>query len=233
MAWPHPHPRAEIFGQPCYGRAKALERLAPTVWGFFLQICIIRNGKTEISSQTRVVIISYDLLAKQERFQANYQCVICDESHYLKNHHAKRTQMLPDLCSYREFSDRYCLPVFNAFTKRLEDEGHQHEEELHLLLKHTVLIRRLKKDVLTELPPKLRSRIPIEISPKDLKEIRRKLAGCDVSTLVPKESDEAAGAGTTDAGAALSKDSVGSPTASNKPVVSRPRIGVVLFDGES
>ncbi|OEH73584.1 helicase conserved c-terminal domain-containing protein [Cyclospora cayetanensis] len=269
------------------------------------KICIIRNGKTEISSQTRVVIISYDLLAKQERFQANYQaslrlfltytrteglccgscsahainqllkrhaihhpppplpllltplffvmalvsvslsllmqCVICDESHYLKNHHAKRTQMicpmlrharralllsgtpalnrpvelyqqlnslLPDLCSYREFSDRYCLPVFNAFTKRLEDEGHQHEEELHLLLKHTVLIRRLKKDVLTELPPKLRSRIPIEISPKDLKEIRRKLAGCDVSTLVPKESDEAAGAGTTDAGAALSKDSV-------------------------
>ncbi|KAL8426032.1 hypothetical protein Efla_001950 [Eimeria flavescens] len=153
------------------------------------QILIIRNGKTEILPETRMVIISYDLLAKQERFQANYQCVICDESHYLKNHQAKRTQaicpiirqarralllsgtpalnrpvelyqqlnsLLPEFCSYREFSDRFCLPVFNAFTKKVEDEGHQHEEELHLLLKHTVMIRRLKQDVLKELPAKQR-----------------------------------------------------------------------------
>ena len=63
---------------------------------------------------------------------------------------------LPDLCSYREFASRYCVPIFNAFTRRFEDDGHQREEELHLLLTQTILIRRLKKDVLKELPPKVR-----------------------------------------------------------------------------
>ncbi|CDJ56039.1 Helicase family member protein, related [Eimeria maxima] len=146
-------------------------------------ICIVRDGKTEIAPETRVVIISYDLIAKEERFQANYQCVICDESHYLKNHHAKRTQALPDYCSYREFTRRYCIPIYNSFSRRLEDEGHQREEELHLLLRETILIRRLKKDVLKELPDKQRSRIPIEIPEKDLREIKKKMSSFDSSIL--------------------------------------------------
>ncbi|PFH31296.1 SWI2/SNF2-containing protein [Besnoitia besnoiti] len=173
------------------------------------EICVVKSGRAEIPVQTKMVIISYDLITKQKKFMAPYQIVICDESHYLKNHNAKRTQticpllrsakraillsgtpalnrpvelfqqldaLLPELCTYREFAERYSVQVWNPFTRHFEYEGHQHPEELHLLLKHTVMIRRLKEQVHSELPRKIRSRVPIEIPARELKEIREKMA---------------------------------------------------------
>lgn len=63
---------------------------------------------------------------------------------------------LPEFCTYRDFCARYSVAILNTFTRRLEEDGHQHEEELHLLLTNTVMIRRLKSQVLTQLPDKLR-----------------------------------------------------------------------------
>lgn len=45
------------------------------------------------------------------------------------------------------------------------------------------MIRRLKKDVQKELPPKLRSKVPMEISSAALKEIKLKMASLDSTTL--------------------------------------------------
>lgn len=64
------------------------------------QIHVILSGKQPLmgpaSSQTRVVIISYDLVAKYALAlqRQNFQFIICDESHYIKNATAKRSQAL-------------------------------------------------------------------------------------------------------------------------------------------
>lgn len=61
---------------------------------------MILTGKAPLmgpaSSQTRVVIISYDLVAKYTLAlqRQNFQFIIADESHYVKNATAKRSQAL-------------------------------------------------------------------------------------------------------------------------------------------
>jgi len=42
-----------------------------------------------------------------------------------------------------------------------------------------VMIRRLKKDVLTELPPKVRQRVVIEVKPTQLKKLTSAMATID------------------------------------------------------
>lgn len=60
---------------------------------------------TTSSSQQRTIgrvpitIISYDLVTRmaEELTRAQFQCIVCDESHYLKSSKAKRTQALTPL----------------------------------------------------------------------------------------------------------------------------------------
>jgi hypothetical protein len=54
-------------------------------------------------------------------------------------------------------------------------KGHRLVEELHLYLRETIMIRRLKRDVQTQLPPKFRSKIPVSCSLKELAEIKNLL----------------------------------------------------------
>eukprot|EP00922_Rhytidocystis_sp_ex-Travisia-forbesii_P017257 GHVS01025768.1.p1 GENE.GHVS01025768.1~~GHVS01025768.1.p1 ORF type:complete len:544 (+),score=45.01 GHVS01025768.1:1209-2840(+) len=178
-------------------------------------VCIVKNGRSKVPEDAQIVIISYELLAKNVNFQRVYKVIICDESHYLKNGGAKRTQVicpmlkkarraillsgtpalnkpaelyqqltavLPDVCtSYEEFAGRYCEQEMNRFSHRLEYVGHKHVGELYTFLTSAVMIRRLKKDVQKELPPKVRSRVPIEIPERELKELKEKMsaAGMD------------------------------------------------------
>ncbi|WRX24530.1 SNF2 [Theobroma cacao] len=139
-------------------------------------------------------IISYDLVPKLENV------VIADESHFLKNAQAKRTTtslpiikkaqyamlltgtpalsrpielfkqleaLYPDV--YRkiyEYGDRYCKGgIFGTY------QGASNHEELHNLMKATVMIRRLKKDVLCQLPMKRRQQVFLELTEKDMKKI--------------------------------------------------------------
>ncbi|GFE53558.1 hypothetical protein BaOVIS_009620 [Babesia ovis] len=74
--------------------------------------------------------------------------------------------IIPSFCSNSTFVERYCAKRLNWFTKRVGYSGSQHETELHLFLVKTVMIRRLKENVFHELPPKIRSKVPIEL-PKD------------------------------------------------------------------
>ncbi|GFZ13817.1 chromatin remodeling factor18 [Actinidia rufa] len=117
--------------------------------------------------------------------ESDFKVVIADESHFLKNAQAKRTSaslpilqkaryvillsgtpalsrpielfkqleaLYPDVYkNVHEYGNRYCKGgIFGVY------QGASNHEELHNLMKATVMIRRLKKDVLSELPVKRR-----------------------------------------------------------------------------
>ena len=61
---------------------------------------------------------------------------------------------------------RYCDPVKTFFGWKFD--GLSNAEELHAKISR-FMIRRLKKDVLTQLPPKIRAVVPMQVSPADRK----------------------------------------------------------------
>ncbi|KAF6167225.1 hypothetical protein GIB67_029863 [Kingdonia uniflora] len=126
--------------------------------------------------------------------------IIADESHFLKNAQAKRTSSsipvlqkaqyvillsgTPALSRPIElfkqlealypavynnihyYGNRYCKGgIFGAY------QGASNHEELHNLMKATLMIRRLKKEVLSELPVKRRQQVFLDLAEKDMKPI--------------------------------------------------------------
>ncbi|KAJ6355755.1 hypothetical protein OIU78_003979 [Salix suchowensis] len=131
---------------------------------------------------------------------SEFKVVIADESHFLKNAQAKRTTsslpvikkaqyaillsgtpalsrpielfkqleaLYPDVYkNVHDYGNRYCKGgIFGAY------QGASNHEELHNLMKATVMIRRLKKDVLSELPVKRRQQVFLDLPEKDMKQI--------------------------------------------------------------
>ncbi|OMO71315.1 SNF2-related protein [Corchorus olitorius] len=150
------------------------------------------DGMFNIISYDLVAKIENALMASE------FKVVIADESHFMKNAQAKRTTacvpiikkaryaillsgtpalsrpielfkqlqaLYPDV--YRnvyEYGEHYCKGgIFGTY------QGASNHEELHNLMKATVMIRRLKKDVLSELPMKRR---------QQLKVIKSKIKAC-------------------------------------------------------
>ncbi|XP_068735880.1 uncharacterized protein [Montipora capricornis] len=80
--------------------------------------------------------------------------------------------------SFSSFVKRYCdaHSVCYRGERRFDTTGASNLEELYNLLKRHVMIRRLKKEVLTQLPPKRRQRVVFDISEsssKDKKELQQ------------------------------------------------------------
>ena len=147
-----------------------------------------------------IIIINYDILKDWVKTikAINPQVVVLDESHYIKNQKAQRTQAVKDLAkdvphviamsgtpiinrpiefynainlvnptvfpSWYKYASKYCAPKFNGFAT--EYTGASNTQELHHILTNPetgIMIRRLKKDVLKDLPAKIRSVVPLEL----------------------------------------------------------------------
>jgi SWI/SNF-related matrix-associated actin-dependent regulator 1 of chromatin subfamily A len=166
-----------------------------------------KDALKEEVGEAEVVIVSYDLMPRLQ-WKRKFQCLICDESHYIKNKKAKRTKALVPLAqkakrvlllsgtplsnrpveaftqvqclrpkyfgNYGQFVRRYCGAKYDIFGFNVS--GASNVEELGFLLRRTLMVRRLKRNVLTQLPQKMRSEVPVEVPPKMLREASKGLA---------------------------------------------------------
>lgn len=130
-----------------------------------------------------VVIINYDILGKYEAWLNEvYDLVILDEAHLIKNPRAKRTVAALAIKAKRR-AHLTGTPICNrpaelytiikdlhpkwadqkSFGRRYaKNTSEQRMKELNRILRETCMVRRLKADVLTELPPKVRSIVEID-----------------------------------------------------------------------
>jgi SWI/SNF-related matrix-associated actin-dependent regulator 1 of chromatin subfamily A len=79
-----------------------------------------------------------------------------------------RPDLWPD---FSEFAWRYCKPRHTFWGWKFD--GAEHRGELFSILKESVMIRRLKKDVAPELPDKIHKVIPFKLDSHKQKEYRR------------------------------------------------------------
>ena len=86
--------------------------------------------------------------------------------------HILRPDILKD---FKEFGKRYCAPSFNKFARGLDYTGASNLKELHYILTNSLMIRRLKKDVLSQLPDKVRQKIQVETSSDHIELIKEAL----------------------------------------------------------
>ncbi len=146
------------------------------------------------------LIVSYNFLDKMELAGGRYRVVVVDESHYIKDGAAKRTKAaMPVLKEARRcllltgtpalnrpkevftqlaallpaaklrmpaFGERYCAG--NRFDRY---GGAANLEELHALLTGSVMVRRLKADVLAQLPQKRRQQVFLSLDAEGKREL--------------------------------------------------------------
>jgi SWI/SNF-related matrix-associated actin-dependent regulator 1 of chromatin subfamily A len=149
------------------------------------------------SSDTKVVIVSYELatkLAEDKKLVAGmFKCAIVDESHMLKNKDCKRTKgLMPVLAATKRCILLSGTPAFakpmelwpqmkllgstedptltnehDYIQKYVNGRSKTRLAELHTVLSGTLMIRRMKKDVLTQLPPKVREQALVDVLNED------------------------------------------------------------------
>lgn len=149
---------------------------------------VIVDGRQAVPRTGDITILNYEIVAAHREALARTgpRALVIDESHYVKNPQAKRTQAVRRLASaIPEDGLRLALtgtPVLNHAEEliaqlrvlgRLEDFGsgarfarqfngaESSEERLHWHLRRRCFVRRLKKDVLPQLPAKRQVVVPI------------------------------------------------------------------------
>jgi len=186
---------------------------------------IVIDSKTELTSQlfadNNIFIINYDILKRfvNELTTTRFDCLICDEFHYIKNPVAQRTKYVKSIAKNiesvlllsgtpllsrpvelfnglqlmdpEEFNDyylytkRYCAAHQGRFG--WDVSGSSKIDELQERI-NKYFLRRMKENVLKELPPKRFIDYPVELDPvqyrnyklvensfvKYLKEIKKK-----------------------------------------------------------
>lgn len=163
---------------------------------------IVLEGRSGVIPNADIVICNYDIVVGRQPALMDYgfNIVVCDESHYLKNSKAKRTQATLEIAkqsesvvclsgtaitnrpneffttlnllrpnefpSFFDYGIRYCAGEQTRFG--WDFNGASNTDELHNRTRD-FCIRRLKKEVLTELPDKIRTIHTVEPSSKEIK----------------------------------------------------------------
>ncbi|XP_014246833.1 SWI/SNF-related matrix-associated actin-dependent regulator of chromatin subfamily A-like protein 1 [Cimex lectularius] len=171
-------------------------------------ILLATNGKACISSEYKVVILSYDLLVKFKEVlkKLHFGLVIFDESHSLKNAKTQRTKAALEISKnikckillsgtpalsrpielypqirllepslfkeIHEYGVRYCDGKQDKFGWNFQ--GSSHLEELKIILEAKFMIRRLKANVLEQLPSKMRQVVTLNDDHIDMKSMKMK-----------------------------------------------------------
>lgn len=166
----------------------------------------IITGAVPYPVEARYIIINYDILHCWAGYLTTLgiDYMIADESHYIQNKNARRTQafltvwesckdtiflsgtpftsrpfqlyttlhcIAPRIFrSEQDFGNRFCAPETNARTHKVEYKGASNMDVLHEILGHGICIRRLKKDVLKELPEKERVTVEAMTAYRDMDE---------------------------------------------------------------
>ena len=177
------------------------------------------GGGSDSVERVEYLIVNYDIAERWGPMlhAAGLDVLIMDESHYLKNPKAKRTQQvlgkwdrdpakqiapiparrrlaltgtpIPNrpieawpvvhaldpktFRSFKEYATRYCDAVYGSYG--LEIRGASNLDELQDKLRASVMVRRLKADVLKELPPKRRQVLSLPAPSAVLKREREAL----------------------------------------------------------
>lgn len=165
-----------------------IRELAPTA-----RVQVV-NGSSLISQRADFTIINYDVVQKRllGLLGLNIKALVLDESHYVKNEEAQRSQAvdalklsLPSDCVMLCISGTPILSrpaeLINQLKliDRLDDvggedffweyycakdpRGAQNLTHLNEALRSSCMIRRLKRDVLKDLPPKTWINVPVEL----------------------------------------------------------------------
>lgn len=143
---------------------------------------------------TNILVINYDILDRYiDRLMRNWDVIVADESHYIKNAKSNRSKAFYSLKARRRlllsgtpmpnrtkelFPQVHYLapqtfPDFFAFGLRYcggtkgagwDFNGATNTKELAFKLRSTCMIRRRKADVLTELPPKVRQIVELPVA---------------------------------------------------------------------
>ncbi|XP_075009041.1 SWI/SNF-related matrix-associated actin-dependent regulator of chromatin subfamily A-like protein 1 isoform X2 [Calonectris borealis] len=107
---------------------------------------VIVTGKDNLTASL-INIISFDLLSKMDKqLKSTFQVVIIDESHFLKNIKTARC--------------RAAMPLLKM-PWGWDYSGSSNLTELKILLEESIMIRRLKSDVLSQLPAKQRKMVVV------------------------------------------------------------------------
>jgi SNF2 family DNA or RNA helicase len=169
-------------------------------WLSHKKVVVVESSK--IIPPADLYVVSYSMASKvANRFVIRKpKAIVCDESHYLKNPKAARTdfilknfknvpfkmlttgtpilnrtvELVPQLDllgildshfgGKRKFINRYAPPQWTGYGTVYDSAN---VEELQVELRKSCMIRRMKKDVLTELPDKMRQVIYLPLSDKN------------------------------------------------------------------
>ena len=166
----------------------------------------VKTGKDTIP-KADFVVINYDLVAKHKDSlnELGMDIIIFDESHYLKNRTAKRTEACTELAKsvdsilclsgtaitnrpielfttlemikpaeyegqFMSYAKRYCGAYHNGWG--WDFTGASNTDELHNKLRDC-MIRRLKNEVMAELPDKVRQFFPVVPTTSDMSRYRK------------------------------------------------------------
>ncbi|MCX7909972.1 MAG: DEAD/DEAH box helicase [Endomicrobia bacterium] len=156
-----------------------------------------------VNKQTNkeIKIIHYDAISREKfQFNENFDLLVVDEAHFIKNKKSKRTKFIKKInADYRiyatgtplvnnplelhtiisdlttrfkdwfYFRNRYCIGYQDKFGWHFIEAKNTHE--LSYLMRATVMLRRRKNDVLTELPSKIIQTIRIDSEFSDAEQL--------------------------------------------------------------